>query len=137
NFVVHPWGDSVRLPADGKIDAVAATPPESLELRAKKIGHVLVNNAVDRPWSQYFCCMVLGHRDFVRKNPVGTKRALRGILKATSLCTTEPERVARFLVNKGYAAPDKYEYTLQGLRELPYAKWREYDAEDAVRFYAL
>ena len=25
----------------------------------------------------------------------------------------------------------------QTLRELPYDKWREYDAEDTVRFYAL
>jgi hypothetical protein len=30
-----------------------------------------------------------------------------------------------------------YELALQGLRELPYDKWREYDAEDTVRFYAL
>ena len=24
------------------------------------IGHVIVNSAVDRPWSQYFCCMLVG-----------------------------------------------------------------------------
>jgi NitT/TauT family transport system substrate-binding protein len=26
---------------------------------------------------------------------------------------------------------------VQVLQELPYGKWREYDAEDTVRFYAL
>ena len=26
---------------------------------------------------------------------------------------------------------------VQSLKELPYAAWREYDADDAVRFYAL
>ena len=26
---------------------------------------------------------------------------------------------------------------LQTLQEIPYAKWREYDPEDTVRFYAL
>jgi hypothetical protein len=35
------------------------------EVRAKQIGHVLVNSAVDRPWSQYFCCLLIGNRDFV------------------------------------------------------------------------
>jgi NitT/TauT family transport system substrate-binding protein len=26
---------------------------------------------------------------------------------------------------------------VQALKELPYSKWRDYDAEDTVRFYAL
>jgi len=26
---------------------------------------------------------------------------------------------------------------LQAMREIPYAKWRDYDPEDAVRFYSL
>ncbi|MGZ3325038.1 MAG: ABC transporter substrate-binding protein, partial [Xanthobacteraceae bacterium] len=30
-----------------------------------------------------------------------------------------------------------YEYALQSVGEIPYAKWRDYDPEDAVRFYAL
>src|SRR6266702_1685934 len=47
----------------------------------------------------------------------------------------EPERIAQRLVDWGYAT--RYEHAVQALRELPYAKWREYDAEDAVRFYAL
>ena len=33
------------------------------ELRARKVGHVVVNSAVDRPWSQYFCCFATGHRE--------------------------------------------------------------------------
>jgi NitT/TauT family transport system substrate-binding protein len=30
-----------------------------------------------------------------------------------------------------------FDYALQALRSLPYGKWREYDAEDTVRFWAL
>jgi NitT/TauT family transport system substrate-binding protein len=37
--------------------------------RARQIGHVIVNTAVDRPWSQYFCCMLAGNPEFVRKHP--------------------------------------------------------------------
>ena len=52
----------------------SAFPPEPQELRARKIGRVILNTATDQPWSQYFCCMVFGNRDFVRDHPIATKR---------------------------------------------------------------
>ena len=66
---------------------------------------------------------------------MAAKRALRAILKANQLCALEPERVATFLVERGFTP--NYDYALQTLRELPYARWREYDPEDTIRFYAL
>ena len=96
---------------------------------------MVVNSAVDRPWSQYFCCMVAGNREFVRTHPVATKRALRAILKAADICALEPERAARLLVDKEYV--QRYDYALQAIQELPYGEWREYDPEDTIRFYAL
>jgi NitT/TauT family transport system substrate-binding protein len=137
NWVTRPVAESMRLLAEGKVDGFLGFPPQSQELRAKKTGHVVVNSMVDRPWAHYFCCMVLANRDFVRKHPVATKRALRAILKATDTCTREPERVARFLVDKGYTA--NYKYALQTMKELQmaYGVWREYDPEDTIRFYAL
>jgi len=135
NWVTHSGSDAMRLFAEGKIDAFLGFPPEPQELRAKKIGHVVLNTLTDRPWSQYFCCMAAGNRDFVRKHPVATKRALRAILKAAAMCSLEPARVARFLVDKGYT--DQHDYALQTLREIPFSKWREYNPEDTLRFYAL
>ncbi len=127
----------MQLLADRKIDAFLGFPPEPQELRAKQMDHVhvVVNATQDRPWSQYFCCMVVGNRDFVRKHPVATKRALRAILKANRICALEPERAARLLVDKGFTT--SYDHALQTLKEIPYGKWREYDPEDTVRFYAL
>jgi NitT/TauT family transport system substrate-binding protein len=121
--------------AAGKIDAFLGFPPEPQDLRARHVGRVVVNSAVDRPWSEYFCCMLLGNKDYVRKYPVATKRVVRAILKAADLCATDPEGVARRLVDKGYTPG--YDYALQTLKELPYGKWREFDAEDTLRFYAL
>jgi NitT/TauT family transport system substrate-binding protein len=135
NWVTHRPAESMRLLADGKIDAFLGFPPEPQELRARNIGRVVVNSTRDRPWSQYFCCMMVGNRDFVRKHPVATKRALRAILKANSFCALEPERAARYLVDKGFTA--RGDYALQALKDIPYGQWREYDAEDTVRFYAL
>ena len=131
----NPFAEGMQQLAEKKVDALLALPPEPQELRARRIGHVVVNSVVDRPWSQYFCCMVVGHRDFVRKNPIATKRVLRAILKAADVCAANPPRAAQFLVDKGYA--ENYDYALQALKEIPYNKWREYDHEDTMRFYAL
>ena len=135
HWTTHPLAESAHLLATGKVDALVGFPPVPQELRAKGIGHVVVNSGLDRPWSQYFCCMVVGHREFVRKQPVAAKRALRAILKATDVCALEPDRAARALVDKGLAK--NYDYAVQTMQEVPYNRWREYDPEDTVRFYAL
>jgi NitT/TauT family transport system substrate-binding protein len=134
-WAVHPPDESIRLLRAGQIDAFLGFPPVPQELRAQQIGHVLVNSAVDRPWSQYFCCLVIGNRAFVQQHPVATKRALRAILKAADLCAHQPERAARMLVDR--QSTPRFDYALQALREIPYNRWREYDPEDTVRFYAL
>jgi NitT/TauT family transport system substrate-binding protein len=135
NWVIHSRADAMQRLTDGTIDAFLGFPPEPQELRAKGIGHVVVNSTLDRPWSQYFCCMVYTRRAFAQQYPVATKRALRAILKAADLCALEPDRAAQFLVDQGYTA--RYDYARQAMQELPYGKWREYNPEDTVRFYAL
>jgi NitT/TauT family transport system substrate-binding protein len=125
----------LELFAEGKIDAFLGTPPEPQQLRARGIGHVIFNSIIDRPWSQYFCCMLAGNRQYVREHPVATKRVLRAILKAADLCATQPMRAAQKLVDDHFT--DRYDLALQSLREIPYDKWREYDAEDTLRYYAL
>jgi NitT/TauT family transport system substrate-binding protein len=134
-WVDSPDREALRLFAEGKVDALMASPPRAQEARARQLGHLIVSTVRDRPWSQYFCCLLAGHREFVRRYPVATKRALRAILKAADICALEPERVARFLVDEGYA--ERYDYVLQALQEIPYNRWREYNPEDTVRFHAL
>jgi NitT/TauT family transport system substrate-binding protein len=136
-WVIHPPAEAMRLLAEEKIDAFLGFPPQPQELRAKKIGHVVVNSMLDKPWSQYFCCVAYTNRQFVQKHPVATKRALRAILNATDLCVREPARAARLLVDKGFTP--SYDYALQTMKEMQmaYSHWREYDPEDTLRFYAL
>jgi NitT/TauT family transport system substrate-binding protein len=135
NWVTDPASTPKELFADGKTDAFLGFPPEPQELRARKIGHVVVNSSIDRPWSQYYCCMLAGNRDFVRRNPVATKRVLRAILKATDICAGDPVAAARRMVERGFTG--RYDYALQTLQEVPYNKWRDYDPEDTIRFWAL
>ena len=125
----------MELFAEGKIDAFLGFPPEPQELRARNIGRVIVNSILDRPWSQYFCCVLAARRNYVRDHPVATKRVIRAIIKAADLCASEPTQVAQHIVDGGFTP--RYDYALQTLKELPYARWRDYNTEDTVRFYAL
>jgi NitT/TauT family transport system substrate-binding protein len=131
----QPPAEGKQLLVAGKVDAFLGIPPDPQELRAQKVGHVILNSAVDRPWSQYFCCVAAGNREFVRKHPVAAKRALRALLKAADMCAQEPAKVARFLVDRGFASA--YDYARQTLADLPYNQWRVFDPTDAIRFYAL
>ena len=134
HWITDPTVKPIELFEQGKIDAFLGFPPEPQDLRARHIGHVIVNTAVDRPWSQYFCCMLAGNREFVAMHPVATKRVIRAILTATDLCATEPARAAQQLADRGLTP--RYDYAFQTLSENGY-KWREYDAEDTIRWYAL
>ena len=127
--------ESMRLYLEGKVDAFLAFPPQPQELHQKKIGHVIINTILDRPWSQYFCCMAGMPREFVAKYPVATKRALRALLKAADVCANEPERAARYLEAKGYET--RYDIGLEVMKSLPFNHWRDWNPEDTLRFFAL
>ncbi|WP_165435480.1 hypothetical protein [Bradyrhizobium sp. Leo121] len=48
---------------------------------------------------------------------------------------SEPTVVAKRMVDGG-GAP-RLDYAVQTLADVPYNRWREYDPEDTIRFYAL
>ena len=127
--------EAMQLLATGKVDAYLGFPPEPQEMRARRIGHVVVDTAKDRPWAQYYCCMLFSNREFVRSNPIAAKRAIRAVLKADRICATEPDRAARTIVERGFTS--SYDYALQTMKDVPYGRWREYDPADSIRFYAL
>ena len=135
NWVFHGPRDQKELFTAGTIDAFLTAPPWAQELRASNFGHVILSTTLDRPWSQYFCCMLIGNADFVRRNPIATKRVVRAMVRANDICAAKPDWVARRLVDRGFAP--RYDSVRQGLGEISYRSWRDYDPEDTVRFYAL
>jgi len=130
-----PEYNPVEMLAEGEVDAFLASPPWPQKLRGQKFGHTILANAVDRPWSQYFCCMVSGRADYVDRYPIATKRVVRAILKAADLCVSNPKMVARLLVERGILV--RYDYAVATLADIRYDRWREFDPEDSLRFYAL
>ncbi len=141
DWVDYALADSKRLLAEGKLDAYLGFSPDPQELRATQVGHVLLNSAVDRPWSQYFCCLVAANKEFVRKYPVAAKRAtramraMRAILKAGALCASDSKLAVKAFVAPGYDANP--EYAREAIRGLPCDRWLELDPEETVRFYAV
>ena len=135
DWATSPDGNALDLFAAGEIDAYLGFPPEPQELRARGHSRAILNTIVDRPWSQYFCCMLYGNASWVREHPVATKRFLRAIYKAADFCDADPEGAAGQLVDSGFAK--RYDYALETIEEVPYDRWHEYDPEDLLRFYAL
>ncbi len=119
----------------GEFDAFLAHPPEVQQLRARRVGHVVISSTNDRPWSQYYCCVLGVGNDYLRHHPVATKAVVRSMLRAADICSTDPARVARRVVEIG--GSEDYGAALATLRDIPYGKWRDYNAEDTMRFYAL
>jgi NitT/TauT family transport system substrate-binding protein len=126
---------TMQLFVDGKADAFLGFPPQPQYLREQKVGRIIVNTAKDRPWDQYYCCMIGARPEFVKSYPIATKRAVRAILKATDMCARDPERAARYIVAKGYEP--RYEIALDVLKSLSYDRWRTHDPEDSLRFFGV
>jgi NitT/TauT family transport system substrate-binding protein len=135
DWVTTPAGDFLEAFAEREVDAFLGFPPEPQLLRSRGIGRVILNIGMDKPWSQYFCCIAFGNRNFIRSYPVATKRYLRALLKAADICAAEPPRAAQTLVEAGFTG--RYEFALQALTEVRYDRWRDFDPEDTLRFYAL
>ena len=133
-WVADTLNTASSLLEKGKVDAFMSFAPEPYDLRKRKTGHVILNLLEDKPWSQYFCCIVAGNRDFIRANPVATKRFLRAMLKASDLCAAEPDRAAKYETTKGMEK--RYDVALEVIKQLPYGRWREANPEDTLRFHA-
>ena len=131
----HAIGDSMRQFEQGTIDAFMGFSPEPQILRSKNLGHTLLSTLTDPPWSQYFCCLMGTNRDFLRRNPIATKRALRALMKASDLCASQPELATRALMARGFGKD--FEFALRSVKDIGYRKWRDYSAEDTMRYWGL
>ena len=135
NWLFHPAPKAKQMLADGTIDAYLGFPPDPQDRRARKVGRMLLSSMLDRPWSQYFCCMVAVNKGWQRKHPIATKRVMRAILKGGDICTSDPDAGVRAFMAKGFSP--QLDHARQALQELPYHRWRDYSPEDTLRFYAL
>jgi NitT/TauT family transport system substrate-binding protein len=73
------------------------------------------------PYSEEYCCAVLGNGKFIEKNPRATAAATRALLKAAKWVETNPAAAARISVEKKYLAStvDQNTFAISHLRYVP------------------
>jgi NitT/TauT family transport system substrate-binding protein len=120
----------------GRSDAMIAFVEQGPALRAnsKNPGHLIFDMAVDRPWSQYYCCLLLATREYATAYPWATKRATRAILRGIDIVTKDRKAAVDIAVKKGFATDPKQ--MLEAIQPLNYG-WRDFDPAESLRYYAL
>jgi NitT/TauT family transport system substrate-binding protein len=78
---------------------------------------------------------VHGHAFNSRLSSFRKRQSVLSAMILLGLDLIRPASCAQSLVDRGFTA--RYDYALQSVSELPYDKWREYNPEDTLRFYAL
>jgi NitT/TauT family transport system substrate-binding protein len=121
---------------DGKTDAFIAFVEQGPELKRnpKNPGHLLFDMAVDKPWSQYYCCQVIATRAYATAYPWATKHAMRAILRGIDIVTKDRKAAVDIAVKKGFATDAKL--MLEAITPLNYG-WRDFDPADSLRYFAL
>jgi NitT/TauT family transport system substrate-binding protein len=126
---------------DGKADAIltGAQAGPLLHGMTGNPGHVILTTAIDKPWSQQYCCLLVSGRDWARTNPVATKRATRAILRSIDAGKRDLRATAKAAIDKGTykATPLITEQVVYDVIMDQSFEWRDYDPEDTVRFFAL
>jgi NitT/TauT family transport system substrate-binding protein len=81
--------------------------------------------------------VIIGRRDFIKNNPIATRKVLRSILTANDMVAQDPAIAAHLPVDRKLRKADDRDFVAQAFREIPYDKWRHYSPEDTIRYYAL
>ena len=135
-WAVNPPDESMRLLSAGKIDAFLGFPPMPQELRAQQ----------DRPrpgeqrgGSPLVPVLLLpGHRRTATSSRSIPSRPSGPCARSSRRRTCAPRsRSGRRACSSTARLTPRFDYALQAMQEIPYNRWREYDPEDTVRFYAL
>lgn len=137
---VTPQTDTRARFLAGRTDAVFEAGSGGAVMRrdARVKGHrVILDTSVDKPWSQYYCCLFIANKDWARTNPVATKRVTRAFLRGSDLVTKDKKAAVQRAVDaKLYANPALTPDVLNETIAMLSYEWREYDPEETMRFYA-
>ncbi len=138
NFVVQPDADLTKLFLEGKSDLLfaATTAAVAFHANAANKGHVVLDQAMDAPWSQNDCCVITTTTDWFRANPVAARRVLRAIYSAADGLPKDRVDAAKIATDKGlFGGTQNVELVRGAANMVPY-DWRKYDLAESTRFHA-
>jgi NitT/TauT family transport system substrate-binding protein len=103
---VFPVGELGLALDKGEVDAVATVEPIGSKLLASGKVKNVIDQAVDDPYKDEYCCEVVANGKWIRNNPKAAAAATRAILKGAKWVHTNPAAAAKMSVEKKYLASD-------------------------------
>jgi NitT/TauT family transport system substrate-binding protein len=133
-----PNANEIEYFLNGTSDATltAATQGATLRANPKNPGKMIFDTTVDRPWSQYYCCLLSTNRSWLNANPNAARRATRAVMRAIDYGAKDRQHAVQIAVDKKVPAAQNAAVLYESIKDLPY-QWRDYDPEETLRFFAL
>jgi len=138
NFVVQPDADLTKLFLDGKSDALflAVQGAFAFQTNPANKGHLVLDQAMEAPWTQQVCCVLSTTTNWVKANPVAAKRALRAIYRAADNIPKDRADMAKVATDKGLFGGAPNVAVVRGAANMVSFDWRKYDTAESMRFHA-
>jgi NitT/TauT family transport system substrate-binding protein len=104
---------------DGLVDAVATSDPIGIMLLGKGLVRTIADQAVDKPYSDEYCCASVVSGKLARENPEAAAKVTRALLEAAKWVGVNPSAAAALAVEKKYIAAS-LEINAQAISKLKY-----------------
>ena len=88
----------------GQVDAVADSEPIGSILAAQGKVRTIVDQAVDAPYKDEYCCAVVVNGGFAKRDPAAAAKLTRALLKGARWVAANPTAAAKLAVDKKYTA---------------------------------
>ena len=119
-WVVYP-ADSTQLALDrGRVDAVANSEPIGSLLLDQKCVRTIVDQMVDAPYKDEFCCAVVVNGPLARQDPATAAKLTRAILRGAKWVGVNPRAAAEIEVRRRYVSKASVDLNAAVLTKLAY-----------------
>ena len=137
NFVVQADADLTKLFLEGKSDLLflATTAAFAFKANTANKGRLVLDQAMEAPWSQQNCCSLTTTTAWLQANPIAAKRALRAIYRTADSLPKDRADAAKYATGKGLFGGAANTEVVRGAANMVPYEWRE-DFGDSVRFHA-
>lgn len=106
NFVIYSNSDLALALDNGSVDAICLTDPAA-SVAINTYGYkTLLDNAVDEPYKDEYCCATFVTNDLAKNHPEIAAKFTRAVMKASAWVEENPQEAASLLVEKEYLTGD-------------------------------
>ncbi len=135
NIVVD--ANPLKAYLEGRSDAVfvAATGAVAMHANSANKGHLILDQAMEKPWSEQDCCILVANGDWLRANPIAARRAVRAILRAADSLGKDRGDAVKLATDKGLFGGSKSYEAVRAAANMVPLDWRVLDLARSLRFH--